>query len=238
VASPVAREAAKHCAKLAVFAGYPLHGRAGWLPDDVAWTYSGGGRGTTPRSTTALVVRDVATPPALGLPRLASWNDAPAPGAVELSRDAATPSRVKAALRQAGLVEIHAHAQVNAAQSDTAAIVLAPDADGAYTLSAGELEQVPLDGAPVVVLAACRSSSVAPYLHEPWSLPRALLRAGASAVIAAPVDLPDGEARAFFQVVLRRLRRGEDAATAVRDERLEFLRQHPAPWVRTVLVFD
>lgn len=238
VAAPLAQEAAKGCAKLAVFAGYPLHGRAGWLPDDVAWTYSGGGKGTTPRSTTALVVRDVATPPALGLPRLASWDDAPAPGDVELSRDAATPSRVKAAMRDVGLVEIHAHAQVNAAESDTAAILLAPDTDGSYTLSAAELEHVTLDGAPVVVLAACRASSVAAYLHEPWSLPRALLHAGASAVIAAPVDLPDGEARAFFQAVVRRLRRGEDAATAVRDERVSFTKQHPAPWVRTVLVFD
>lgn len=241
VAGPVATAAAQACPVLSVFAGFPLHGRAGWLPDELAWTYAGGGRGGRPTSPSTLVVRDVTTPAALGLPRLASWQDvAPpvAPGDVELVREAATPARVKEAMRRAGFIELHAHALVNAAEADTAALVLAAGPDGAFALSARELEQVTLDASPVVLLAACRASTVAPFMHEPWSLPRALLRAGAAAVIAAPVDVPDGEARAFFDAVARRVKSGEDAAQAVRAERLEALRRHRAPWVRAVLVFE
>jgi hypothetical protein len=128
---------------------------------------------------------------------------------------------------------------VNPAQADTAALVLAPDAEGRFALSATELRATKLEGAPVVTLAACRASSVAPYLHEPWSLPRAFLEAGARAVVAAPVELPDAEARTFFSALTERLRAGQSPATAVRDERVRFLAVQPrASWVRTVLVFD
>lgn len=238
VATPLARAAAKGCSRLSVFASYPLHGRTGWLPDEVAWSYSSGGARAAPGGGQALVVRDVATPPGLGLERLASWDDQVAPGDVQLTHEAATPARVLEAMKSASFVELHVHARVNPADADTAALLLAPDEKQAFTLSARTLGHTRLEKNPVVVLAACRASTVAPFVHEPWSLPRALVLAGASAVIAAPVDLPDDEARLFFRAVAARVRRGEDAATVVRDERVAFLKSHRAPWVSAVLVFD
>lgn len=235
---PIARAVAPGCARLSVFASYPLHGRTGWIPDDIAWAYSGGGTQHGPSGTQGLVVRDVATPTSLGLPRLATWDDSVRPNDAELKGDAATPQRVLEAMQTASFVELHVHARVNPADADTAALVLAADDAGQFTLSAKTLGETRLKNDPVVLLAACRASTVAPFLHEPWSLPRAFLHAGASAVIAAPVDLPDAEARSFFRAVTDRVRAGQDAATAVRDERLHFLQQRHAPWVRTVLVFD
>lgn len=237
-ASPVATIAASGCTRLSVSASYPLHGRAGWLPDDVAWAFSRGRAVGVPVGNSTLVVRDVKTPPALGLPALASWEDVARDGVVELSGEAATPRRVLEAMRHAALIELHAHAQVNLAEADTASLILAADDDGRFTLDARRLVSSKLEAHPVVVLAACRASTVAPYLHAPWSLPNAFLTAGASSVIAAPVDLPDDEARIFFGAVVARLRAGQDAATAVRDERLSWLTQHRANWVRKVLVFD
>ncbi len=75
-------------------------------------------------------------------------------------------------------------------------------------------------------------------MHEAWSLPRAFAEAGARAIIAAPVDLPDGEARRFFAPLTERLMRGDAAATALRDERVKWLAAGGAPWVRQVLVFE
>lgn len=241
VVGPLVREAAAGCAQLSVYASYPLHGRTGWLPDELAWSYAGGGHvhEAPPGAGPALVVHDVATPPALRLPPVGNWSEAPRAGEDELRGDAATPERVLAAMRRASFIELHVHGLVNPAQAETATLVLAPDAAGRFTLSATELSATKLEGAPVVTLAACRASSVAPYLHEPWSLPRAFLSAGARAVVAAPVELPDGEARAFFGALTARLRAGQAPATAVRDERLRFLAAQPrASWVRTVLVFD
>ncbi|MFZ5446618.1 MAG: CHAT domain-containing protein [Myxococcota bacterium] len=240
VVGPLARGVAGGCEQLAVFASYPLHGRSGWLPDDVAWSYAGGAKaGAASAGGRSLVVHDVSTPPSLRLPRVGRWVDVPREGDEELTGSAATPGRVLEAMRTASFVELHAHGLVNPAQADTAALVLAPDAQGHFSLSATELRSAKLEAAPVVVLAACHASSVAPYLHEPWSLPRAFLIAGARAVIAAPVELPDAEARDFFRALTARLRSGQSPATAVRDERIRFLAAQPrASWVRSVLVFD
>lgn len=240
VVRPLIADAAG-CEKVSVSAGYPLHGRAGWLPDELAWTYAGGGQGGPVGKGPGLVVHDVATPAALKLPRVASWADAPRNGDTELTGDSATPERVLQAMKSASFIELHVHGQVNPAEADTAALLLAADERGRFMLSAVDLRATKtlLEGSPVVVLGACRASSVAPFLHEPWSLPRAFLTAGARSVLAAPVDLPDGEARAFFVKVVARLRNGQDAATALRDERVQFLKEKPgASWVRSVLVFE
>lgn len=237
LAGPVARKATLGCERLDVYTGFPLHGQSGWLPDDVAWAFAGGSPHRTPVGHAGLVVRDVETPPALRLPRLAAWDDALRPQDAQLSGAAATPTAVLEAMRDAALVELHVHASVNPADADTAALLLAPDASGAWALSAKSLRAAHLDAHPIVLLAACRASTVAPYFHEPWSLPRAFLSAGASAVVAAPVDLPDDEARAFFNGVVTRIRAGADPAVAVRDERLRFIGRR-ALWVRTVLVFN
>ncbi|WP_224372969.1 CHAT domain-containing protein [Hyalangium versicolor] len=232
--------ALRACDQVSVLARPPLHGRAGLLPDDVAWRY------LTPRTSSPplapvpsrrLVVKDVEAPPALGLPRLGAWEPA-GEGFTVLSGAAATPSRVLEAMTEATEVEVHAHGLINPTLSDASLLVLSPEASGRYALTAGEVRSHPLRGHPLITLAACRAAHTAHHLHEPFSLPVAFLEAGARAVLAATVDIPDAEAGPFFVAVQNRIRSGQSPATALRDVRLEWLRDNPESWVRAVLVFE
>lgn len=237
VVRPVVLAANAGCTTLAVYAGFPLHGRAEWLPDEIAWSWAGGADKRTPVGTEWLVVSEVETPAALKLPRLSAWSTPDATGGQTLQGTAATPERVLSALPTAAFIEFDAHGLVNTGSEDTAMLVLAQGAAG-YGLTASAVRQAKLPKHPVVLLGACRAATVAPFLHERWSLPRAFLDAGASAVIAAPVELPDAEAREFFARVVARLKKGEAPALALRDERVAWLAAGKAGWVRTVLVFD
>jgi hypothetical protein len=228
------------CEQVSVLARPPLHGRAGLLPDDVAWRY------LTPRASTPvpaavparrLVVKDVEAPPALELPRLGAWEPA-GEGFTVLSGAEATPGRVLEAMTLATEIEVHAHGLINPTLSDASLLVLSPDASGRYALTAGEVRTHRLQGHPLVTLAACRAAHTARQVHEPFSLPVAFLEAGARAVLAATVDIPDAEAGPFFVAVQDRIRSGQSAATALRDVRLEWLRADPESWVRAVLVFE
>lgn len=235
VVAPLATQAGQGC-ELLVYAGYPLHGRGAWLPDAVAWSYATGLARRPALPGRAVVVSDVQTPAELGLKALGSWS-----GGVSvddrITGAQATPERVLAALADAAYVEFDVHGLVNTGSDDTAALVLANGANG-HSLTAAAVAQARLNKHPVVLLGACRAATAAPYMHEAWSLPRAFAQAGARAIIAAPVDLPDGEARRFFAPLTERLMRGDAAATALRDERVKWLAAGGAPWVRQVLVFE
>ncbi len=186
-----------------------------------------------------LVVHDVEPPAELKLPRLRPWVPE---GAVEeeLSGAAATPTRVLAALREASEVELHAHGLVNLAVADESLVVLSPEADGRYALTAGAVRQAGLRQRPVVWLASCRAAQTAPFLHEPWSLPVSFLEAGARAVFASPENLPDADVPAFFGAVRARMAGGASAAVALRDARVEFSARPVAGarWVESVLLFE
>ncbi|MCY0998956.1 CHAT domain-containing protein [Myxococcus sp. MISCRS1] len=234
--------ALKPCEHVSVFARYPVHGQAGLLPPDIAWSYHTGTKAQAPKVSAPrpLVVYDVDAPASLNLPRLRSWelSGGPSPRRVELTGAAATPSRLLAELAQATEVEIHAHGLVNLGVSDASLLVMAPEAGGRYALTAGQVRQQKLQGAPVVLLGACQAARTAPYLHAPWSLPVAFAEAGARAVIASPIDIPDAEAGPFFARVMERIRAGSSASLALRDERLRVLSTQPDSWVKTVVVFE
>jgi hypothetical protein len=254
------------CEQVDVVARPPLHGRAGLLPDDVAWRYLTP-RAARPRAAVVpaqrLVVKDVESPPALKLPRLGAWEPLgkditvlaraeATPGRVleamtrateskditVLARAEATPGRVLEAMTRATEIEIHAHGLINPTLSDASLLVLSPDASGRYALTAGEVREHRFEGNPLVTLAACRAAYTAHQVHEPFSLPAAFLDAGARTVLAATVDIPDAEAGPFFIAVQERIRSGQSAAVAMRDVRLEWLSRHPDSWARTVLVFE
>jgi tetratricopeptide (TPR) repeat protein len=233
--------ALKPCELVRVFARYPVHGQAGLLPPDLAWSYETGAKRVAPAVTAPrpLVVYDVEAPASLKLPRLSDWSLPAEPSLrrVELTGAAATPSRLLAELAEATEVEIHAHGLVNLGVSDASLLVMAPEAGGRYALTAGEVRRQKLKGAPVVLLGACQAARTAPYLHAPWSLPVAFAEAGARAVIASPIDIPDAEAGPFFSRVMQRIRAGTPAAAALRDERMRVLSSQPDSWVKTVVVF-
>lgn len=234
--------ALRPCEQVQVFARYPLHGRAGLLPPSIAWSYRWGPEHKAPAAAgqpRRLVISDVEAPASLGLPRLSPWVPTQdASSRTVLSGAQATPSRVLAEMVDADEIDVHAHGLVNLGLSDASLIVLSPQPDGQYALTAGEVRREHLKRSPVVLLASCRAAQTVPYLHEPWSLPTAFLDAGARAVIASPTDIPDAEAGPFFEAVRARLRAGEPPAVAVRNERLAALARDPQSWVRTVVVFE
>ena len=239
---PAALVALLHaCEQVDVVARPPLHGRAGLLPADMAWAYY------VPRPPPSkvpaldpgrrLVIADVVAPPTLELPALGSWQGTADARTTLLSGTRATPSRVLEAMTDVTEIEVHAHGLVNPNVSEASLLVLSPEADGRYALTAGEVKSRQLRGQPLVILAACRAAQGAPWTYASFSLPVAFIDAGASAVLAATVDIPDAEAEPFFDAVKERVRQGQSASTALRDVRMTWLVRNPESWVRYVLVF-
>ena len=237
------------CPSVRVFAPPPVHGMAQLLPPTTAWSYGAlprPARGDSrpapaPAGAHRLVVSDIDPPQSLGLPRLERWANDPgadAPGAIWLRGPQATKARVLAELESASEVELHTHGFVDLAVSDASLLVLATDGDGSYTLTAGDLRGHRLRGRPIVVLGACRAAQIAPYLHQPWSMPLALIEAGARAVFASPSPIRDAEAGPFFDGIMARVRAGTTPAEALAGARADWLVKSPKSWVADVLLFD
>jgi CHAT domain-containing protein len=184
----------------------------------------------------------VTNPPAsLDLPSLSPF-EPPAPAAGEtltvLEGPTATPSRVLAALDEATEIEFHAHGVMDLDVSDVSFLALSPDPDGDYALTAGQLRQHRLRGAPLVILAACHAARPAPYRFASWSLPIAFIDAGARAVVASISPIIDSEARGFFQAISHAISDGERPAVAVRDARVRFLAANPTTSLANVVLFE
>ncbi|HWM88240.1 MAG TPA: CHAT domain-containing protein [Kofleriaceae bacterium] len=229
------------CPVVDVLARSPVHGLPRLLPDALAWRY----RAPRSRALAAalpaltahrLVVADAQPPAQLELPRLSSWGGDG--GGRRLAGADATPTRVLAAIRDATEIELHAHGMVNLGQPDASFLALSEEPGGRFALTAGDVRVATLNGAPLVVLAACHAARGAATIHEPWSLPAAFVFAGARAVVAPAAPVPDGDAAAFFADLRARVERGDDAALALRDARLAWLGAGRAAWVRDLIVFE
>ena len=228
------RAALTGCDRIAVIARPPLHGRADLLPPALPWALIGPttAQARAPHGGPALIVRDARPPAALGLP-VVGTAVVEHPGDVTLAGDDASPSRVLAALADASYVELHAHGLLAPGAAASAVIALSPDRDGRFTLSGTDLAAAHLGGAPVVVLAACRAAAVTLEVGRRWSLPDALLAAGASAVIATTAAIPDDDAVEFSTSLRARLAGGESPEAAIAAERTRGDR----PWRAQLLVF-
>jgi cellulose synthase operon protein C len=227
------------CERVQVMAQAALQGEPRVLPSNLSWSYATGSRRASashdrePRAGSTLVVTNVTPPAALELPALAQVPAPPA--AMVLSGPGATPAKVLAAMTSATEIQFHTHALVNLGVSDASHLVLSPDQNEHYALTAEAIRGTKLRGHPIIVLAACESAQGARYQHAPWSLPHAFLAAGARAVFAAATKIPDREAGPFFARVLDRVRAGADPGAALRDERM---REAPASWVADVILFE
>jgi hypothetical protein len=233
------------CEHVDVLALPPVHGLTGLLPADLAWSYRvGRPLGPAPVGRRAagphLVVTGVEAPASLGLPRLSPLmaSTVPDPQRVELKGLQATPSRVLEAMVTATEVELHAHGAFSPEMSDASLVVLSPEPDGRYALAAAQVRATRLEGAPLVLLATCGAARATPFLHESFSLPVAFIEAGAAAVLASTVDIPDTAGR-FFEAVRERIRAGALPSAALRDARRQWLAADPAAgWVLGVLLFE
>ena len=224
------------CAGVAVIARTQTHGRVDLLPAHYAWWAVGIGEGyraapgkAAPR---ALQVIDVKPPSLPTLPPLPSLGASSEHFDDTLAGADATPERVLASLATATYAEIHAHGIVSAANEDAAFLALSPGADGTFALDAGMIRKAKLPSAPFVVLGACRAAAVASVFRERWSLPDALLVAGARGVVAADVPIPDANARVVLDELHHRLAAGEDAATA-----LAAIRKDHGGWAAHLMLF-
>ncbi len=219
----------KNCKSIDVFAKAPFVGRA-VLPPHLPWRFRlTAMRASTRKPSRHVVVTDVLPPPGVDLPRLT-----PSPvrhADVVVRGRAATPTRVKSELEDATLVEIHTHG-VASAEGATTSLVLSPDPDGSYALSADDLKGVTLRGHPVVILSACRAAIAAPHRHGANSLAGAFIEAGASAVIASPEPIPDAAAYAFFDRVVEQINKGTPVVEAVQHER------SATTWTRQIVIFE
>jgi cellulose synthase operon protein C len=232
------------CAHVQVMARASLQGQPHVLPAAHAWSYVTGAHRRVVRPLAAspparrLIVMNVIPPAELRLPTLLAEPLDTSPTVRSLAGREATPTRVLAEMSDATEIQFHTHALVDVGVSDASHLVLSPEPDGRYALTAEAIRGSALRGHPLVVLAACHSAQGARYQHAPWSLPDAFIEAGARAVFAAGTDVPDREAGPFFDRVLTRVRRGADPATALRDERLQALQANPSSWVGDVMLFE
>lgn len=252
------RAAFAGCATIGVLARPPLQGRSDLLPPELPWAFEGRPAPTSTPPTPAkpgaaplpagappqpsrpsmppreLYIGDALPPAALTLPALAPMP--PHPGAEELRAAAATPTQVLAALGRASYAELHVHGQVDLGVADASFLALSPDADQRWALTAAEVRTAKLAAMPVIVLAACRAATTAPYEHKRWSLPDAFLEAGARAVIAPTVEIPDAEATAFFAELRGRLVAGEEPSAALAALRKAYV-ERGAAWAGNVVLF-
>ncbi|MBZ4415399.1 CHAT domain-containing protein [Myxococcus sp. RHSTA-1-4] len=238
------RQKLRGCERVDVLAWAPVFGRTDLLPPDMAWSFRMG-RTAQPRTASGgrrLVVSSVEAPSLLQLPRLPAWTPPPEPGPTPLellSGSEATPSRVLSSMSDATEIEIHAHGISDPALSDASLVVLSPEGNGRYALTADVVRQQRLMGSPLVYLAACSAGRLASSTtHEPFSLPAAFIDAGARAVLASTVDIPDAAGR-FFDGVRQRIRAGTSPAEALRDERRKWLeRDSRNGWTQHVLLVE
>jgi tetratricopeptide (TPR) repeat protein len=234
--------ALRACPRVEVFARPPLHGRAGLLPADLAWSYLT--HSTAPRPPQAgraihLIVSDIPLPFDSEVPRLNSWPPSVGPNEQRflLSGTEATPTRVVAAMRDATEIDLVTHGFIHESSS-ASYLQLAPDPSGGE-LTVPQVREVRLRGSPFVVLAACHAAHTSYALHEPLSLPAAFIQAGARGVLAATEQIPDLEASAFFNAIREQLRAGVPPAVALRDERVRWLSQgRGKTWLDRVLLFE
>lgn len=239
-----ALQALDACPEVAILAMAPFHGRPGLLPPGFAWRFVDRSPSAPPPLGRArLLVADVTPPPSLALPTLAPHGGPSSPTSVTLRGAAATPTALLRALPDADVVEVHAHGLVDTELSDAALLVLSPDPDGVYALTAAQVRQRTLPRQPLVVLGACDSASGASYADDlswrsaAWSLPAGFLAAGARGVLAATHEIPDRPSAAFFADVLARVSGGAHPALALRDARVAALAQGQS-WVESIVLFQ
>jgi tetratricopeptide (TPR) repeat protein len=231
------------CDRVAVLARAPVLGIGRLLPPDIAWSYLLAGAPARPAPPAhpgaRLVVANPETLPDLELPPLAPYPAAPEPGSVVLRGPEATPSRVLVAMRDASVIEFHTHGILGNDVSESSYLVLSPELDRQYALTARDLTDVELAARPLVILGACHAAESSKSLEGGVGLPEAFLRSGARAVIASPDAVPDLGATAFFSAVRERVMQGADPAVAVRDARLQRpAMSHDDAWVSGVVVFE
>jgi len=233
------------CQQVKVVARPPLFGRLGALPNSIAWSYEMLGRPPAGpvQQGRHLVVQTPAESARVKRLQLGAlhgfMSTHPAPsGVFALEGHEAVPSRILAELATAGDADLVMHGWVNP-HSGEAFLLAAEEPGGGDTITATQIRATKLNGHPTVMLSACHGAHTPSMLYEARSLPAALLQAGARAVLAAHVDVPEDEGPRFFEAVRARIHEGTAPAVALRDVRQSWLSEGKVKnWVESVLIFE
>src|SRR5262249_2325593 len=159
------------------------------LPPSVAWSYlvagaarpapgPGSPRSGEPADSSRLVITNPETLPDLKLPPLAPYSAAPEPGTTALHGADATPSRVPVARRDGWVIASHPHGIVGSDVSESSYLVLPPEVDRQYALTARDVAGIELAGRPLVILGACHAADSSRSPESGVGLPEAFLRSG------------------------------------------------------------
>jgi len=142
-------------------------------------------------------------------------------------------------MTDASIIEFHTHGFIANDVSEASYLVLSPEIDRQYAMTASDVAQTKLQAAPLVILGACHSATSSRSLEGGMGLAEAFLRSGARAVIASPDAIQDQGAHTFFAVVRDRVLQGISPAIAVRDERMRRLAASDSDtWITGVVVFE
>lgn len=146
------------------------------------------------------------------------------PSAVVLTGEAATSQRVIQEMQKSSVINLAAHAVLDARAPSRSALLLAPSGEDRGILYLGRISDLAVR-ARVVVLSGCRTAAVledTPPALRSFAL--AFLGAGSRNVIGALWDADDEPARVMSRLFHERLRAGSDPASALREAQLAMLR--------------
>lgn len=140
------------------------------------------------------------------------------------TRKEAQPEAYRAANPSSfAVIHFAAHAVPNRDSPLDSSVVLSAGKDSSK-LYAREVQDIPLS-ADLVTVSACQSAGARTYPGEglvgfAW----AFLRAGAHNVVASLWDVSDQSTAQFMQELYKRVQRGDQPVTALREVKLQFLR--------------
>ena len=154
------------------------------------------------------------------------------PGSLLLLGERATREELLKELGNVDILHLATHAEENRRMPGLSRLVLAaePGSSEKGVLTAGEISRFHLPRLELVVLSACRTVRGRVSLSEGnQSMARAFLAAGAPTVVATLWRVDDAESAELISDFFRRLRAGENAASALRSAQLSALRKADPP---------
>lgn len=168
------------------------------------------------------------------------------PGATVLTGAQATAPAILGELPEAAVWHFTGHAVTHPTQPSRSFLPLAPDPGAAASLlSAADVAKLRLPHLELAVLSACHTVEAMPRRAEGISgLVRALLDAGAGAVVGTLWSVEDRSSSALLVAFHRELQRGGDPAEALRQAQLQLIRstdpnlRNPATWAAYEVVVN
>ena len=159
------------------------------------------------------------------------------PHAIVLEGKEASPTRTIALMRSAPLIHLAGHAVYDAVYPERSRFALASDESGAGELMVGQLADLELRGAKLVVLSACETSRTS-WMRSAavTGFAQALTRAGVGGVVGTLWRVNDAATSAAMQAFHASYSITLDATAALRDAQVAMIKsekageRNPAEW--------